>query len=71
VRCSRTTARDEESASQLRTRTLMNLYNQRPAWLANAHAELDAAVASAYGFNPAIPDEEILARLLELNRQRA
>jgi type II restriction/modification system DNA methylase subunit YeeA len=72
VRYPRTVARDEESARQLSKRTLTNLYNQRPAWLANAHAELDAAVAAAYGFPAAdLADEEILARLLELNRQRA
>jgi len=28
-------------------RTLTSLYNQRPAWLAQAHAALDAAVAAA------------------------
>lgn len=67
VRYPRTVARDEESAQNLARRTLTNLYNQRPAWLAHAHAQLDAAVASAYGFDPALPDEEILARLLELN----
>ncbi|MDP2794549.1 MAG: hypothetical protein Q8O25_10805 [Sulfurisoma sp.] len=31
-------------------RTLTNLYNARPAWLANAHKALDAAVAAAYGW---------------------
>ena len=30
---------------RLKTRTLTNLYNQRPQWLANAHAALDSAVA--------------------------
>ena len=58
----------------LAKRTLTNLYNQRPAWLAHAHAVLDAAVAAAYGFGdytPAIPDEEILRRLLALNQARA
>jgi hypothetical protein len=34
----------------LKTRTLTNLYNQRPAWLAHAHATLDTAVAGAYGW---------------------
>jgi type II restriction/modification system DNA methylase subunit YeeA len=71
VRYPRTVARDEEAARQLSKRTLTNLYNQRPAWLANAHAELDAAVATAYGFPADLTDEDILARLLELNRQRA
>jgi hypothetical protein len=27
-----------------------NLYNQRPQWLADAHCDLDAAVAAAYGW---------------------
>ena len=58
---------------QLNARTLTNLYNDRPAWLANAHAKLDAAVFGAYGW-PERPDEltdaEILARLLKLNLER-
>jgi hypothetical protein len=58
----------------LAKRTLTNLYNQRPAWLAQAHATLDAAVAAAYGWpeDPAtLADDEILRRLLTLNRARA
>ncbi len=58
----------------LAKRTLTNLYNQRPAWLAHAHQALDAAVAAAYGFGdytPAMPDEEILRRLLALNGARS
>jgi hypothetical protein len=50
--------------------TLTNLYNARPAWLQQAHQELDAAVFAAYGWPPELPDEEILARLLALNQQR-
>ena len=60
--------------ADLKKRTLTNLYNACPAWLANAHAELDAAVANAYGWNdytPEIPDEEILRRLLALNLARS
>jgi hypothetical protein len=34
---------DDEAAAVLRKRTLTNLYNERPAWLANAHRDLDAA----------------------------
>ena len=59
---------------ELAKRTLTNLYNQRPAWLAQALAALDAAVAAAYGWadwTPAMPDDEILRRLLALNLQRA
>jgi type II restriction/modification system DNA methylase subunit YeeA len=59
--------------AELKKRTLTNLYNQRPAWLDNAHKSLDAAVAAAYGwddYTPAMPDEEILKRLLALNLER-
>ena len=54
---------DEKAASELKLRTLTNLYNTRPAWLANAHAALDEAVAAAYGFAP-----DLLTRLLERNQ---
>ena len=60
--------------AELKKRTLTNLYNARPAWLANAHQALDAAVATAYGwadYTPDMPDEEILRRLLALNLARA
>jgi len=50
-------------------RTLTNLYNQRPTWLANAHADLDTVVLAAYGWPPD-PDTETLERLLALNRER-
>ena len=39
----------EPDAKTLQKRTLTNLYNQRPAWLAQAHEALDALVAAAYG----------------------
>ncbi len=51
-----------------------NLYNARPAWLDRAHKTLDQAVATTYGwtdYNPEMPDEEILRRLLALNLERA
>jgi hypothetical protein len=57
-------------AAALQKRTLTNLYNQRPAWLAMAHEALDAAVAAAYGWadvTPQTSDDDILARLLALN----
>ena len=57
--------------TELRKRTLTNLYNQRPTWLDNAHAQLDAAVADAYGWPADLPDAEILERLLALNLERA
>jgi hypothetical protein len=35
-----------------------------------AHQKLDAAVFAAYGWDASMNDEEILAKLLELNLQR-
>ena len=59
------------SAAELRRRTLTNLYNQRPTWLDNIHARLDAAVADAYGWPANLAEGEILERLLALNLERA
>ena len=59
--------RDETAATALKTRTLTNLYNTRPQWLADAHATLDAAVATAYGWPTDISDDDALAELLALN----
>jgi type II restriction/modification system DNA methylase subunit YeeA len=56
--------------AELASRTLTNLYNQRPTWLANAHASLDAAVLAAYVWPADLADSEILARLLALNLER-
>ncbi|HMP09551.1 DNA methyltransferase [Hydrogenophaga sp.] len=64
----------EADAKALQKRTLTNLYNQRPAWLAMAHEALDQAVARAYGwhdYSPQTSDDDILARLLALNLQSA
>src|SRR6266511_4453344 len=58
-------------AAMLKQRTLTNLYNQRPTWLDLAHKKLDRAVLDAYGWPHDIADEEILARLLALNLERA
>jgi len=71
VRYPLTEPRDAECAAKLAKRTLTNLYNERPAWLANAHAKLDAAVAAAYGWPADLNDDEILSRLLMLNHERA
>ena len=60
-----------EYATELKKRTLTNLYNQRPAWLDHAHRTLDAAVAAAYGWPADLSDDEVLRRLLALNRERA
>ena len=59
------------SVSELRKRTLTNLYNARPTWLELAHKRLDEAVLDAYGWPGEVGDEEILARLLKQNRERA
>jgi type II restriction/modification system DNA methylase subunit YeeA len=68
--------KDEEAAKELKRRSLTNLYNARPQWLANAHAALDQAVAEAYGWGDdwrggLLTDDEILARLFRLNQERA
>ena len=63
----RAVPRDEAAAKELKKRTLTNLYNARPQWLADAHAALDAAVAAAYGWGADISDEEALQKLLALN----
>jgi hypothetical protein len=68
--------RDEAAAKELKKRTLTNLYNARPQWLANAHAALDAAVADAYGWGEdwragRLDEDEILARLFGLNQSRS
>lgn len=55
-------------------RTLTNLYNAHPAWLAHTHQALDAAVAATYGWadqGPEMAEEEILRRLLALNLERS
>lgn len=67
----RVVPKDEDAAAVLKTLTLTNLYNKRPTWLDNAHRELDAAVAAAYGWPEDIADDDALARLLALNLSRA
>ena len=63
----RLVARHDAASNELKKRTLTNLYNARPQWLANAHAALDAAVATAYGWDAAISEEQALRKLLALN----
>jgi type II restriction/modification system DNA methylase subunit YeeA len=70
VRYARSVPRDEAAAQELSKRTLTNLYNQRPAWLVIANEKLDAAVAAAYGWEPSLPDGQILERLLRMNLER-
>ncbi len=67
--------RNPKAAAILKTRTLTNLYNTRGTpegtWLDNLHRALDEAVATAYGWPADLSDDEILGRLLELNRARS
>ena len=58
------------SPSELRRRTLTNLYNDPPTWLRLAHDSLNEAVAATYGWPADLADGEIIARLLELNLKR-
>ena len=71
VRYSRLVPRDAACAARLKDRTLTKLYNARPAWLADCHARLDAAVSAAYGWPADLADDAILERLLALNLERA
>ncbi|MFC1451774.1 class I SAM-dependent DNA methyltransferase [Verrucomicrobiota bacterium] len=68
VRYPRLVARDADCTARLKERTLTKLYNERPPWLADCHARLDAAVAAAYGWPADLSDEAILERLLALNQ---
>jgi hypothetical protein len=64
----------EVDLKALHKRTLTNLYNAKPAWLSMAHQQLDQAVAAAYGwtdYTSAMPDDEMLKRLLALNLVRS
>jgi hypothetical protein len=59
------------SDADLAKRTLTNLYNARPTWLAQAHERLDAAVLASYDWPADIEREDLLTRLLALNLARA
>ena len=59
--------RDASAAKELKARNLTNLYNACPQWLADAHSAVDAAVASAYGWDHEIPEEDALRSLLARN----
>jgi len=63
--------KEEAAARVLKQRTLTNLYNEHPVWLAHAHRDLDTAVAAAYGWLPDLSDDEIWSRLFALNQSRA
>ena len=59
--------RDGKAAKALKKRTLTNLYNARPQWLLDAHDQLDAAVAAAYGWPNDVTDDVALRKLLARN----
>lgn len=67
VRYPRLVPKDDASATLLKKRTLTNLYNERPAWLATAHRKLDTTVFAAYGWDPAMTDDDLLTALLARN----
>lgn len=63
------------AAEELAKRTLTKLYNDYPEWLKNAQKAVDEAVSDAYGWGDdfrkgTLSDEEILARLFNLNQER-
>jgi type II restriction/modification system DNA methylase subunit YeeA len=62
---------DGLSDAARKKRTLTNLYNARPTWLDLVHKKLDAAVFGAYSWPDNLSDEDILSRLLELNKERS
>ena len=59
--------RNAEATKALKKRTLTNLYNAHPQWLADAHETLDAAVAAAYGWPAGIAAADALRNMLALN----
>jgi hypothetical protein len=67
--------RNAKAAAVLKSCTLTNLYNKRGtpegAWLDNLDRALDEAVAAAYGWPADLSNDEVLGRLLELNRARS
>ena len=71
VRYPRIVPKDADCEKLLKKRTLTNLYNERPTWLDLAHRTLDEAVFAAYGWEPGMSDDDILAGLLDLNLARA
>ena len=67
----RVVPKNQDVAKELKKRTLTNLYNRQPQWLIDAHAQLDEAVANAYGWSNQINDDQVLRNLLSLNRNRS
>ena len=70
LRRNRLNPEENITGAELKKRTLTNLYNARPTWLANAHAALDRAVFAAYGGPKEIGDEDILKSLHAFDPER-
>ena len=64
----RVVPKDVDAAAKLKKRTLTNLYNERPAWLANAHKRLDGTVFAAYGWPADLSDDAPIALLRSPDR---
>jgi hypothetical protein len=62
--------RERWLAPEVGGRTMTALYNEWPAWLREAHAVLDAAVAVAYGWEVGWGDGRVLEEVLGLNLRR-
>jgi type II restriction/modification system DNA methylase subunit YeeA len=62
---------DVSAERALGERTITRLYNERPGWLDLLHHDLDRAVLEAYGWPDDLPGDQLLARLLALNHERA
>ncbi len=62
---------EDANEAELKKRTLTNLYNARPTWLASAHERMDRAVLAAYGWPGDITEDDLLKNLLALNHERA
>ena len=58
------------SESRKKARTLTNLYNEKPQWLLDIHARLDAAVLAAYGWSADLAAHDLVGQLLALNLAR-
>ena len=52
------------------SRTMTELYNEKPTWFCNRQQTLDEAVLDSYGWPHDISKDEILERLLALNLER-
>jgi hypothetical protein len=59
---------DPAYAAQLSSTTLAGLYQRRDAWLVELHAELNRHVHAAYRWPANLADDDVLDRLIELNR---